>query len=56
MRDRIPVCDKCGKICKEGEFIEHDFYEFGGFYVSGCCNGGITYFGSIKEIILTKLE
>lgn len=55
---KIAVCDKCGKICKRGEYIE--VYvgngEVVGSYVSNCCDSDITFYDNIKEIILENLE
>ena len=56
--EKIPVCDTCGNICKKGEeigMIGEDGY-FIGEVVSDCCDWGITYYDSIKEVILNRLE
>lgn len=57
MKNKIPVCDKCGKICKVGE---HKEFETGSYFtsefLSDCCRGWITYYDNIKEVILLNLE
>ena len=58
MKNKIPVCEVCGKICKEGELIEMENTGEGylSYYLSDCCEADITYYDNIKEIILKKLE
>ena len=59
MKDKIPVCCKCGKICKRGEFMEEALFddgEYSGEYLSDCCGVSIIYYDNIKEVILTRLE
>lgn len=56
MKDKIPVCCRCGKVCKREEYSEQiDEEEGGGEYLSDCCGVSIIYYNNIKEIILDKL-
>lgn len=57
MKDKIPVCCKCGRICVRGRFADLNLDgEWAGEYLSDCCGTSIIYFDSIKEVVLNRLE
>lgn len=54
---KIPVCDKCHKICEYRlDGYDGDDGIWQNFYVSECCDADVTFYDDIKEVILLNLE